>query len=321
MLAVPLTGQLCNLKHFAVLFSKSFKMLRANKKKAGTQTSTRLPTAMSVPKKSGMSELLILRKLFPLSSPLSFFLVPHHILRFESLWVVLLSTMKHRDTFHSCWARFLLGIWLSKGELFAFGEFTHVYTASDLHTKNAPCCRKTTALHSWVCHWGCWLLPCYPRAIKRCQISTASLIRALKNNKINNNFKNPNGWWAFYKMPHTLRSDNSIKINVTGLGFSHGKIILELHLQPLISSCCISQSQGNIITWAGAVRRLSSSSRGTSCCCLAQHPIPTSAGTFQPWHVSVALQNLINFPSQYPFFPLIPTLAFCFTFCLCLYTF
>lgn len=78
---------------------------------------------------------------FPLSPPLSiflFFLVSHHILRFESLWVLLLSTMKHRDTFYSCWTLFFLGIWLSKGDLFAFGEFTQVYTASDLHTKNAP---------------------------------------------------------------------------------------------------------------------------------------------------------------------------------------
>lgn len=38
MLFMTLTSQLCNLKHFAIFFSKSFKMLRANKKKAGTQT-------------------------------------------------------------------------------------------------------------------------------------------------------------------------------------------------------------------------------------------------------------------------------------------
>lgn len=81
-------------------------------------------------------------------------------------------------------------------------------------------------------------------------------------------------------MLDTLRSDNSIKINVTALGFSHGKIILELHLQPLISACCIPQSQGNVITWAGPVSGLSSSSSSTSCCYLAQHPIPTCADTF-----------------------------------------
>lgn len=66
--------------------------------------STRLMTEMSVPKKSGVSELLILTTLtFPpfFLTLFLFFVVSHHILRFESLWVVLLSTMKHRDTFHS----------------------------------------------------------------------------------------------------------------------------------------------------------------------------------------------------------------------------
>lgn len=254
--------------------------------------------------------------LFPLSSPLSFFSswFPTTSWGLSHCGLYFLSTMKHRDTFHSFWAHFLLGIWLSKGELFVFVEFTHVYTASDLHTK------KTTALQSWVCHCGWWLLPSYPGAIRGCQISTASLVRALQNNKMDNNFKNPNGWRAFYKMPHTLRSDNSIKINVTALGFSYGKTILELHLLPLISSCCISQSQGIVITWAGPVSGLSSSSRGPSCCYLAQHPIPTSADTFRPWHVSVALENLINFPSQYLLFPLIPAPALCFIFYLCLCT-
>lgn len=112
------------------------------KQRLNHKTSTRLMTATSVPKKSGVSELLILRRLaFPPFFPtlFLFFSVSHHILMFESLWVALLSTMKHRDTFHRCLARFLLGIWLSKGDLFAFGEFSLVYTASDLHTKNAPC--------------------------------------------------------------------------------------------------------------------------------------------------------------------------------------
>lgn len=30
---------------------------------------------------------------------------------------------------------------------------------------------------------------------------------------------------------------------------------------------------------------------------LAQHPLPTAADAFQTWHISVALENLINFPS------------------------
>lgn len=125
-------------------FQNLSKCSEPTKRKQGLKhkMSARLMTAMPVPKKSGMSELLFLRRLaFPPFFPtlFLFFLVSHHILRLESLWVVLLSTMKHRDTFHSCWAHFLLGIWLSKGELFAFGEFTLVYTASDLHTKNAPC--------------------------------------------------------------------------------------------------------------------------------------------------------------------------------------
>lgn len=80
-------------------------------------------------------------------SILLFFPVSHHILRFESLWVVLLSTIKHTDTFHSCRTGCLLGIWLYKSWLFAFREFTRVYAASDLHTKNSPFAYATAKKH------------------------------------------------------------------------------------------------------------------------------------------------------------------------------
>lgn len=99
---MALAGQLCNLKHFAILFSKP-SCLAPSEKKAGNQTWNVCKAHDSNvcakeiwrvwtphPEKGFFSPLSLLLFIF------LFFSSFHHILRFESLWVVLLSTMKQR---------------------------------------------------------------------------------------------------------------------------------------------------------------------------------------------------------------------------------
>lgn len=107
-LLIALAGQLCNIKHFMILFPKSWVQSQKRKQEIKCLKAVKLMTARSGPKKSGMSGLSMSRRDFPLT-PLLFLSLSLFSLHIPPLpgWLsqrglYFLSTMKHRDTFHSC---------------------------------------------------------------------------------------------------------------------------------------------------------------------------------------------------------------------------